>query len=70
VAVFNRDQFLAPMLRHADDHLQAEAILHTDIAVDAIDSPVRLPLLAQITLTPVPVLIGPVLLQPADGLGR
>jgi len=57
------------MLRHADDHQQAEAILHADVAVDAIRPPVHIPLLAQITLTPAPVIVNPMLLQSADGVG-
>lgn len=57
------------MLRHADDHQQAEAVIHAHVAVYAVSPPVHVALLAQITLTPAPVIVNPMLLQPADGVG-
>jgi len=58
-------KYLLFVLCDADDHQQAEAVIHADIAVDAIRPQVHIPLLAEITLTPVAVFINPVLLQPA-----
>ena len=58
------------MLRYADDHQQAQAVIHPDIAVDAISPPVHVAAATQVSLTPVSVFLDPVLLQPADGVGR
>ena len=58
------------MLRYADDHQQAQALIHPDIAVDAIIPPVHVAAATQVSLTQVPVFLDPVLLQPTDGVGR
>src|SRR5690625_4228383 len=58
------------MFGHTNDHKQTEPIIHAHPAVDAISPPVDVAPIRQIALAPRCMLLNPLGLESADGIGR
>ena len=69
VAIFNSHQLLVAVLSDPNDHQQAEPVIQADIAVDTVRPPVNVALLAQVTVTPLLVLLQPLGLEPGHRIG-
>ncbi len=63
-AILDGHQFLAAMLGDADDHQQAQAVIHADVAVDSVGPPVDVAPVGQVPLPPLGMLVFPLLLEP------